>query len=90
MPRKSNGSEDGAANDEPGDAPNLRQGVDMTLNCGDLQPLKTAPMTTAPAFDIWLERQMKTLFAACDDEPDQALVELIRREFAKRDDKVTD
>lgn len=47
-------------------------------------------MTTAPAFDIWLERQIKALFAACDDEPDQALIDLIRHEFAKRDGKVTE
>ena len=48
------------------------------------------PMTTSPAFDMWLERQMKTLIAACDQAPDQKLIDLIRREFAKRDSKVTD
>jgi|JI10StandDraft_1071094.scaffolds.fasta_scaffold43609_4 hypothetical protein len=49
-----------------------------------------ASMTTSPAFDMWLERQMKTLVAACDQAPDQKLIDLIRREFAKRAGKVTD
>jgi hypothetical protein len=39
---------------------------------------------------MWLERQMKTLVAACDQAPDQKLIDLIRREFAKRAGKVTD
>ena len=33
---------------------------------------------------------MKTLLSACDQVPDQKLVDLIRREFAKRDGKITD
>lgn len=53
-------------------------------------PAMPLSMTTSPAFDMWLERQMKTLIAACDQEPDQKLVDLIRREFAKRDGKVTE
>ncbi|WP_303980811.1 hypothetical protein [Dongia mobilis] len=53
-------------------------------------PAAPLSMTTSPAFDMWLERQMKTLLSACDQVPDQKLVDLIRREFAKRDGKITD
>lgn len=85
MSRKPTGPRDGAANDEIMDSAGMQQHTEITPDPG-----KTAPMTTAPAFDIWLERQIKTLFAACSDEPDQILVELVRREFAKREGKVTE
>lgn len=48
------------------------------------------PMTTSPDFDRWLDRQIKILLAACGDTPDQALVDLIRREMAKKSGKVTE
>lgn len=49
-----------------------------------------APMTTSPAFDLWLERQMKSLIAACDQTPDQRLIDLIHRELGKREAKITE
>lgn len=83
MPRKLGGSDGGPANDEPAvDVPGVAA-----------IPPKSAQilsMTTSPAFDLWLDRQMKFLLAACTDAPDQALVDLIHRELAKRDDKVTE
>jgi hypothetical protein len=88
MPRKVNGSEENAANDVPAADLSMTgqpQGATAFGNVG-----KSPHMATAPAFDIWLERQIKTLFAACDDEPDRDLLELIRCEFAKREDKVTE
>lgn len=39
------------------------------------------PMTS-PAFDRWLERQMKMLFAACEEPADEKLIKLIREDFA--------
>jgi hypothetical protein len=51
---------------------------------------RSVPMTTSPAFDQWLERQMKTLISACDLTPDQKLVDLIRREMGRRDGKITE
>nr|WP_298689385.1 hypothetical protein [uncultured Dongia sp.] len=51
---------------------------------------RAVPMTTSPAFDLWLERQMKTLMAACDHTPDQKLIDLIHREMGKRDGKITE
>jgi hypothetical protein len=48
------------------------------------------PMTTSPAFDLWLERQMKILIAACDHTPDQKLIDLIHRELGKREVKITE
>jgi hypothetical protein len=88
MPRKANGSEENAAHDEIAAGLAMTgppQGAAMPGNKG-----KPPHMATAPAFDIWLERQIKILFAACDEGPDRDLVELIRREFAKREDKVTE
>jgi hypothetical protein len=85
MSRKPTGSRDGAANDEGTSLADIRQDPAIASDSS-----KVLPMTTAPAFDIWLERQIKALFAACDDEPDQALIDLIRHEFAKRDGKVTE
>ncbi|MBK8161279.1 MAG: hypothetical protein IPK59_21850 [Rhodospirillaceae bacterium] len=78
MSRKPNGS---GHPDKCGPAVNGQKPVSQ------LSPLS---MTTSPAFDMWLERQMKTLLAACDQEPDQKLVDLIRRACAQRDGKVTD
>lgn len=92
MPRKVNGSEYSAANDEIAADLAMTGSHQSTATPGKIlgKAGNPAHMATAPAFDIWLERQIKTLFAACDDEPDRDLVELIRREFAKREDKVTE
>jgi hypothetical protein len=43
-------------------------------------PASSLPMTS-PAFDRWLERQMKTLFAACEEPADEKLIKLIREAF---------
>ena len=40
-------------------------------------------LMTSPAFDRWLERQMKTLFAACEEPADDRLIKLIREAFPK-------
>ncbi|MDY0873630.1 hypothetical protein [Dongia rigui] len=45
---------------------------------------------TSPAFDRWLERQMQTLFAACEEPADPKLVELIRQAFPPGRGKVTE
>jgi hypothetical protein len=48
----------------------------------------TEKVETSPAFDRWLERQMQTLFAACEEPADPKLLELIRKAFPT--DKVND
>lgn len=85
MPRKINGSRDAPANDSP---EMLAMPESATESVGS--SVGKVSMTTSPAFDKWLDRQMKTLLAACDSKPDQALLDLIRREFSKTDDKVTE
>ncbi|MBI2255618.1 MAG: hypothetical protein HYU58_13430 [Proteobacteria bacterium] len=45
---------------------------------------------TSPAFDRWLERQVQTLFAACEEPADPKLIELIRQAFPSGRGKVTD
>jgi len=45
---------------------------------------------TSPAFDRWLERQVQTLFAACEEPADPKLVELIRQAFPAGGGKVTE
>ena len=84
MSRKSAGTGEGAANDE-----RVMDEFGNTPTFGD-DSADVLAMTTSPAFDIWLDRQMKTLLAACDTKPDHFLVDLIRREFAKRQRKVTE
>lgn len=63
----------------------------------DMSPAAVADMTvadekllTSPAFDRWLERQMQTLFAACEEPADPKLVELIRQAFPAGRGKVTE
>ena len=45
---------------------------------------------TSPAFDRWLERQVQTLFSACEEPADPKLVELIRQAFPAGPGKVTE
>ncbi|WP_374649732.1 hypothetical protein [Dongia sp.] len=52
--------------------------------------MTTSHMTTSPAFDRWLELQMKILFAAAESPPDPRLLELIRQAFPNAEDKVTE
>ena len=47
-------------------------------------------LLTSPAFDRWLERQMQTLFKACEEPADPKLVELIRQAFPGDRGKVTE
>lgn len=43
----------------------------------------------SPAFDLWLDRQLKLLFAAAETPPDMRLLELIREAFPDGKDKIT-
>lgn len=45
---------------------------------------------TSPAFDCWLERQVRSLFTACEEPADPQLIALIRRGFPNDADKVTE
>ncbi len=45
---------------------------------------------TSPAFDRWLERQVQTLFAACEEPADPKLIDLIRKAFPPEAGKVTE
>lgn len=85
--RKGRGWQDGTdspANDAP---------LDAAAGLSDISPAESASavatMTTSPAFDRWLDQQMKALFAACEEPADPKLLELIRRTFPPGQDKVT-
>jgi hypothetical protein len=56
----------------------------------DVAPPSDEKILTSPAFDRWLERQMQTLFAACEEPADPKLVELIRQAFPAGRGKVTE
>jgi hypothetical protein len=89
MPRRSR-SRDGQNNDRSsrgagGSNPVFQD--DIATACA---PPENLTMATSPAFDAWLDRQIKSLLSACDSTPDPALVELVRSEFAKRENEVTD
>jgi hypothetical protein len=74
-----NGSAETAANDAPPAAPASA----ATLSSSE-------KILTSPAFDRWLERQVQTLFAACEEPADPKLVELIRQAFPAGGGKVTE
>lgn len=77
--RNGKGWEDGSdspANDTPLDA---AAGISEPAP-GPGAPASSLPMTS-PAFDRWLERQMKMLFAACEEPADDKLIKLIREAF---------
>lgn len=67
-----------------------------TFAANDASPAHGAAVTadqkilTSPAFDRWLERQVQTLFAACEEPADPKLVELIRQAFPADRGKVTE
>ncbi|WP_374383209.1 hypothetical protein [Dongia sp.] len=50
---------------------------------------KKARSGSSPAFDVWLERQLKLMFAAQETPPDMRLLELIREAFPDAPDKIT-
>jgi hypothetical protein len=69
-------------------------GSEQAANDASPARLETVPpaekILTSPAFDRWLERQMQTLFAACEEPADPKLVELIRQAFPPGPGKVTE
>lgn len=74
-----NGKGEGPANDSLPLAPSQSQATPPTEK-----------ILTSPAFDRWLERQVQTLFAACEEPADPKLIELIRQAFPADPGKVTE
>jgi hypothetical protein len=77
--RNGKGWEDGT------DSPANDTSLDAAPGLADLPPGPSATaastLMTSPAFDRWLERQMKMLFAACEEPADEKLIKLIREAF---------
>ena len=50
---------------------------------------KSVMARPSPAFDLWLDRQLKLLFAAAETPPNLRLLELIGEAFPDGKDKIT-
>jgi hypothetical protein len=77
--RNGKGWEDGT------DSPANDTSLDAAPGLADPPPgpskMAASTLMTSPAFDRWLERQMKMLFAACEEPADEKLIKLIREAF---------
>jgi hypothetical protein len=69
-------------------------GISLPANDALPEPARKLPyansLVTSPAFDRWLERQMKLLMAAAESPPDPKLLEVIQQAFLPDEDEVTD
>ena len=69
-------------------------GIGLPANDALPEPASNLPDTTSlatsPAFDRWLERQMKLLVAAAESPPDPKLLELIQQAFLPEESEVTE
>lgn len=61
----------------------------LSVNKAQIVPVKDK-ILTSPAFDKWLDRQMRLLFVACEEPPEAPLIKLIHRTFSAKSKKVTE